>query len=246
MSTSYTSIANPDALKKSFRTSGCCVGHWCDFSRIEMSGTVRTGASPPTGQLPHQQIALAALQTGAFTGFAGLVVGGASGVVRSSSPTLFAVASGIQWFALGSVYSAAKGVIHNAWGVDKLTSRDRIYASGLAGGFAGGSVGYLTRGRANVIPGTIMFAAFGLVGQGLYNALNEKHAEDEDKADKKNFLQRVANSKWSPMKILSDDEYEDMLREKLLRVDAEIALVDEAMERLRASSTEADTKPTEK
>lgn len=35
------------------------------------------------------------------------------------------------------------------------------------------------------------------------------------------------------MKVLSDEEYENMLREKLLRVNAEIALVDESIERLR-------------
>jgi hypothetical protein len=35
------------------------------------------------------------------------------------------------------------------------------------------------------------------------------------------------------MKVLSDEEYEDMLREKLLKVDAEIALVDENIAALR-------------
>lgn len=39
--------------------------------------------------------------------------------------------------------------------------------------------------------------------------------------------------KYSPMKILSDAEYETMLREKLLHVDAEIALVDENIEMLK-------------
>ena len=37
-------------------------------------------------------------------GGAGLVVGGVSGVVRSTTPVLFAAASGIQWFALGSTF----------------------------------------------------------------------------------------------------------------------------------------------
>jgi hypothetical protein len=36
------------------------------------------------------------------------------------------------------------------------------------------------------------------------------------------------------MKVLSDSEYETMLREKLLRVNAQIALVDENIEALRA------------
>lgn len=36
------------------------------------------------------------------------------------------------------------------------------------------------------------------------------------------------------MKVLTDSEYENMLQEKLLRVNVEIALIDESIEKLRA------------
>jgi hypothetical protein len=39
-----------------------------------------------------------------FTGMSGLLVGGAAGVLRSTTPTLFALASAIQWFVLGSTF----------------------------------------------------------------------------------------------------------------------------------------------
>ena len=42
--------------------------------------------------------------------------------------------------------------------------------------------------------------------------------------------------KWSPMKVLSDEEYERMLQEKLLRVEAEIAVLDEKIERAKLES----------
>lgn len=42
------------------------------------------------------------------------------------------------------------------------------------------------------------------------------------------------NAKWSPVKVLSDDEYEHLLREKLLRVDADIAILDESIEAVKA------------
>ena len=48
--------------------------------------------------------------------------------------------------------------------------------------------------------------------------------------------------KWSPLKTLSDEEYGDMLREKLLRVEAEIALVDEEVGRLRAEDERVETR----
>jgi len=42
------------------------------------------------------------------------------------------------------------------------------------------------------------------------------------------------------MKVLSDSEYESMLREKLLRVNAQISLVDENIEALRAQERERE------
>ena len=39
--------------------------------------------------------------------------------------------------------------------------------------------------------------------------------------------------KYSPLKYIPDDEYEVMLQERLLRLDAEIALVDEIIEEMK-------------
>ena len=88
-----------------------------------------------------------------------------------------------------------------------------------------------------------MFTLFGYVGQTAYNALDARHsvqvaaeaqaaAEGQEKKVKR-FWERVAEMKWSPLTVLSDDDYANILKEKLLRVEAEIALVDEEVERLR-------------
>jgi hypothetical protein len=84
-----------------------------------------------------------------------------------------------------------------------------------------------------------VFAIFGAVGQAVYNRADARNSElaEKEKSKKKNsFL----NSKWSPMKVLSDSEYESMLREKLLRVNAQISLVDENIEALRAQERERE------
>ena len=44
------------------------------------------------------------------------------------------------------------------------------------------------------------------------------------------------------MKVLSDKEYEDMLREKLLRVDADIAMIDENIEALRRQERQSEAR----
>ena len=124
------------------------------------------------------------------------------------------------------------------------SQKDRLTASTAAGGITGGTIGGLFRGPRNVIPGTIMFTLFGYLGQTVYNTLDARHSEqlasdaqavaEGNEKDGKRFWERVAEMKWSPLKVLSDEEYGNMLKEKLLRVEAEIALVDEEVERLKA------------
>ena len=45
----------------------------------------------------------------------------------------------------------------------------------------------------------------------------------------------MADSKWIPLRHLSDDEYREILSEKLLSIEAEIALLDEKIEDLEKS-----------
>ena len=84
-----------------------------------------------------------------------------------------------------------------------------------------------------------MFTFFGYVGQTIYNKLDARYSGQNavklqtEKEEKKGFWNQVADMKWSPMKKLSDEEYSNMLKERLLRVEADIALVDEELEKLR-------------
>lgn len=88
------------------------------------------------------------------------------------------------------------------------------------------------------MPGAIIFTAVGGIGQYIYNAMDARksHAAENPLADQEKFS--WMKSKWSPVKRLSDAEYGDMMREKLLRVNAEIALIDESIESLRAQKPE--------
>lgn len=89
----------------------------------------------------------------------------------------------------------------------------------------------------------IMFSLFGFAGQHVYNAIDARRAGQTIPAPSDTntnstldqpLWKRIFNSKYSPMKVLSDEQYEDLLREKLLRVDAEIAIVDEEIAKVRA------------
>lgn len=99
------------------------------------------------------------------------------------------------------------------------------------------SLTWFPGGPRNIIPAAIMFAAIGAGGQALYNRADEQVAESAESTATNtatNRIQSFLNSKWSPMRPLSSSEYETMLRERLLRVNADIALIDENIEALKA------------
>lgn len=184
-----------------------------------------------------KQIAARSLQTGAVTGSLGLLVGAGSGILRSAPPVFFALFAGFQWFALGSTYMATRDLLcHSFGGEDNLTSSDRVVVGGIAGAISGMCSGII-RGPKNVIPGTLVFGAIGTGG-----AYMSQLIQGFESKPKTSWL----DSKWSPMQRLSDKQYIDKLEEKILRLDAEIAIIDETIASLRESSQAPVTpaKPT--
>lgn len=86
----------------------------------------------------------------------------------------------------------------------------------------------LTRpgGPRNIFPGAVVFTIFGAAGQGFANKAQQwKAAEGEGSG--------WFTSKWSPLRKLSDEEYERFMSEKMLKVEAEIALIDDKVAELR-------------
>lgn len=164
-------------------------------------------------------------------GGAGFLFGSASGIVRGLPPLLAGGASALQTFAIGTIFSACRSSVLQAWTVDDkvLPSKDLTTASAISGGITGGVVGLLVRGRANVVPGTIMFAIFGAAGQHFYSGWSAP----TDRQPKENFWKRMSDKSWTPFKMLTNDEYSDMLKEKMLKVDVEIAILDDKIAALR-------------
>ncbi|KAI2626470.1 hypothetical protein GGR54DRAFT_591082 [Hypoxylon sp. NC1633] len=190
---------------------------------------IRNDEIPSTNEL--MQIANKSLQTGALFGGIGMVVGAGSGIVRSAPPTLFALVAGLQWFALGSTYIASRSLLWHAWGGEEnLSPSDTVKASGIAGGVSG-MVGAMFRGPRNIIPGILFF---GTVGAGT-SYLSQQFKSDPNNNDVKSKSSWL-DSRWSPLKRLSDQDYGKMLEEKILRIDAEISIIDENIAALRAST----------
>ncbi|KAF2838143.1 hypothetical protein M501DRAFT_936155, partial [Patellaria atrata CBS 101060] len=181
--------------------------------------------------------------------------GGIFAVIRSRRPVTVALAAGIQNFAIGTAFWASRhALLQTPFFTDQFrrdktgvvipgsnginTSRERLYASTITSGISAGAINGLLNGPRAIIPGIVIFSILGYTGQSIYNTLDRRHAENQfskatQKGPDENILQRAARSKWSPMSVLSNEKYEKMLQEKLLRIEADIAILDENIEKLR-------------
>ncbi|RPA93555.1 hypothetical protein L873DRAFT_1704659 [Choiromyces venosus 120613-1] len=199
---------------------------------------------------PPEPILVPALKVGAATGLTGVLTGGVIGTLRSVPHVkTFAMFAGVNTFALGYTYWALRlamyRAVHHASPPDTaIIPRDRVIISGASGAMAGGLLGILLRKMSNVIPGAIVWGLVGLGGQYAYNVADARHTREvieklENPEPKESILDRAIRSKWSPVKRLTKKEYADMLKEKLLAVEADIAITNEEIEKLEREKKES-------
>ena len=89
-------------------------------------------------------------------------------------------------------------------------------------------------GPSNIQPGIFFFST--LAGTSTFIAQKFQNKEPKEKTS-------WMASKWSPMKQLTDQEYENILEERLLRLNAEIAVIDENIASLKGTTTKVTTAP---
>jgi len=187
----------------------------------------------------------AALQGGAYSAGAGFLVGGTTGILRSSkTPVLWTIATTIQWALLGGSYWGIRTAILDTQKEEEMSPRRLLLISGASGGLSAALVGALTRGRQNVLPGMVMGSLVGIAGQGVYGDVSRwvQHRRDAPQLTAP-MWKRALSSKWSPMKLLTDEEYAEHINRQLLKREVDIALLDEQIKKLKESqsSTEASS-----
>lgn len=76
-----------------------------------------------------------------------------------------------------------------------------------------------------------MFSLFGFLGQTAANKLSARRQVVAD--PQQSFWRRMSEKSFSPVTVLTDEEYAEMLREKMLKVDVEISIIDDKIAALR-------------
>ncbi|KIW60236.1 hypothetical protein, variant [Exophiala xenobiotica] len=173
-----------------------------------------------------------ALGVGTATGILGAAYGGVAGtLIVTPRPLLYTTISGVQWFCAGTTYFYCRRVLLGD-PKSRHGSLELVAASGLAGSCAGAVAGSFLR-RGAVIPGTMIFGALAAVSQAGLNTTGGFF-----KFDFKQFPSRLQQgiAGLVPMKSLSDKEYGDMLLHRLLKIEAEISILDDQIADLRAAS----------
>lgn len=97
--------------------------------------------------------------------------------------------------------------------------------------------------RGSIIPGGITLGVLAAITQAGLNRMDGSSPASRFSSDLKQKLVGLI-----PMKSLSDEEYENLLQDKLLKLEAEISLLDDQIANLRAASKQANTaqeKPTD-
>jgi hypothetical protein len=98
-------------------------------------------------------------------------------------------------------------------------------------------------GRKNVIPGSVMGTLLSFTGQSIYNIMDARNTKLLSDPVKDSIWQRAMRSEWSPVKSLTNEEYTNLLREKLLRVEVDIAIIDDDIAKLREEQKQKAEEP---
>ncbi|KAF2666970.1 hypothetical protein BT63DRAFT_325812 [Microthyrium microscopicum] len=180
--------------------------------------------------------AWAAIQAGGLAGLGGILFGGTSGIAGGKKPlVLWTLMTGFQWATLGGTYWGLRSSILNEYPEPDITPSTRLYASAASGCLSFAAVGLVIRGRQNVLPGAFMGSVFGFAGQAGFNYFDKDKYAEMSRPKRDSIWKKAADSEWMPFKSLTDDEHADLLKERLLRAEAEIAIIDDEIASLRDS-----------
>ncbi|CAN8097362.1 unnamed protein product [Discula destructiva] len=199
---------------------------------------VKTKEDPlPNGT---ENIVTRSLQVGAATGALGLFWGTVGGIATGSkTPIIFTMANGLQWFGQGSMFYGSRYMLLARHGpVDKATAGQKIEASTLGAAISQATLMGLIRGRRSILPAAIVASLVGGGGQIAVNMWTSSRAQNTEQSSG-GWL----SAKWSPMMKLTDHEYENILEEKVLRLEAEIAIIDDKIAALRAQQADQTKVP---
>jgi hypothetical protein len=118
--------------------------------------------------------------------------------------------------------------------VPEQTPTNAVLVSAVSGVSSFSLAGALVRGRRGIIPGAVIGTVLATSGQLYMNWVEAaRRAQELSQTEPEPIMKRVLKSKWSPLRIITDEDHASMLEEKALKAEAEIAVIDEELKKLQ-------------
>ncbi|KAI8370688.1 uncharacterized protein BYT42DRAFT_583356 [Radiomyces spectabilis] len=181
------------------------------------------------------------------SGTAGAVTGATVAVLKNAPVQQYTIATGINCGIFGATFFTVRETFltyqrskNPHFGLKDSQTRDidDLISSTMAGVTTGGLLSAVARGPRGVIPGSIMF---GMICAGLqvtYTAgnrwrqnkiLTSGHLDgpvDKPVKEKKSLWDYIPIPKWSPIRPISSEEYNELLDTKLKSLEEEIRTIE--------------------
>jgi len=173
------------------------------------------------------------LYVGGAVGACGAAYGGIVGtLIQSSRPLAFTTLASSQWFCTGTTFFYCRSILLSG-PLDQERGLHKVAAGGVAGSCSGiVAAAFLPRpiSPGSVVSGSIILGVLATVSQAVANTMQGSTSMSGLSTGLRKKL-----AAWSPMKSLSDQEYEDLLLNKLIKVEAEIAVLDDQIADIRGA-----------
>ncbi|KAL0079895.1 hypothetical protein J3Q64DRAFT_1751672 [Phycomyces blakesleeanus] len=199
--------------------------------------------------MPTNKDLVQTVATGAgISAVTGATVGATVAVLTNSPVRTFAISTGLNCGVFGATFFAVRESFltyqrskNPLYGLKDSQTRDvdDLVSSTMAGVTTGGLLSAAYRGSRGVIPGSIMFGTFCAGTQLLYSAANrwrqdkilEKESGNEVVA--KSIWEYIKMPSWSPIRQLSNDEYNEILDNQLKALEEEMRVIEKELKEKR-------------
>ncbi|ORY96201.1 hypothetical protein BCR43DRAFT_524339 [Syncephalastrum racemosum] len=173
----------------------------------------------------------------------GATVGAATAILTNAPIKQYAFATGfncgafaVTFLMVRETFAASQRKKNPLYGLKDSETRDfdDLMSSTLAGVTTGGLLSAIARGPRGVPSGAVIYGGVCAAGQAVYTAANKwrqdtilrKQREEETgiiaNEPKKSFWDYFEMPSWSPIRMISNTEYDDMLDTQLKNLEAEI------------------------
>ncbi|KAI9263241.1 hypothetical protein BDA99DRAFT_559798 [Phascolomyces articulosus] len=177
---------------------------------------------------------------------AGATTGATVAILRNAPVKQYTISTALNCGVFGATFFIVRETFANhqrsknpRFGLKDSQTRDfdDLMSSTLAGATTGGLLSAVYRGPRGVLPGALMFGTICAGMQVLYTTGNRWRQEAilgaPEVEEQKSIWDSFTMPSWSPIRMISDDEYEEMLDTRLKTLEMEVKEIERELKQAK-------------